>query len=184
MKEQNLVAKDVFSFWLNRDPDASAGGELVFGGVDPKHYKGKHTYVPVTLKGYWQFDMGDLLIDGQSTGYCANGCAAIVDSGTSLLAGPTVCVLEHLSCIFTSIMFCNNDTYGFCILFCFQTIVAQVNHAIGAEGIISTECKEVVREYGEMILELLVAQVWCLLLPLFYLNFYCDACVLYTDLAT
>ncbi|CAD6231776.1 unnamed protein product [Miscanthus lutarioriparius] len=108
MKEQKLVAKDVFSFWLNRDPDASAGGELVFGG-------------------YWQFDMGDLLIGGHSTGYCAGGCAAIVDSGTSLLAGPT-------------------------------TIVAQVNHAIGAEGIISTECKEVVREYGEMILELLIAE--------------------------
>jgi len=127
MKEQNLVEKDVFSFWLNRDPDASAGGELVFGGVDSKHYKGSHTYVPVTRKGYWQFDMGDLLIDGHSTGYCAGGCAAIVDSGTSLLAGPT-------------------------------TIIAQVNHAIGAEGIISTECKEVVREYGEMILELLIVQ--------------------------
>ena len=66
MKEQKLVEKDVFSFWLNRDPDASAGGELVFGGVDPKHYKGSHTYVPVTRKGYWQFDMGDLLIDGHS----------------------------------------------------------------------------------------------------------------------
>uniref|UniRef100_M8C8M6 Aspartic proteinase n=1 Tax=Aegilops tauschii TaxID=37682 RepID=M8C8M6_AEGTA len=127
MQEQKLIEKDIFSFWLNRDPDASAGGELVFGGVDKKHYKGKHTYVPVTRKGYWQFDMGDLLIGGESTGFCAGGCAAIVDSGTSLLAGPT-------------------------------TIVAQVNHAIGAEGIISTECKEVVREYGEMILELLVAQ--------------------------
>ncbi|KAF7096956.1 hypothetical protein CFC21_098836 [Triticum aestivum] len=127
MQEQKLIEKDIFSFWLNRDPDASVGGELVFGGVDKKHYKGKHTYVPVTRKGYWQFDMGDLLIGGESTGFCAGGCAAIVDSGTSLLAGPT-------------------------------TIVAQVNHAIGAEGIISTECKEVVREYGEMILELLVAQ--------------------------
>ncbi|KAM0889128.1 hypothetical protein ACQ4PT_027878 [Festuca glaucescens] len=127
MQEQKLISKDIFSFWLNRDPDATAGGELVFGGVDKKHYKGEHTYVPVTRKGYWQFEMGDLLIDGQSTGFCTGGCAAIVDSGTSLLAGPT-------------------------------TIAAQVNHAIGAEGIISTECKEVVREYGEMILEMLVAQ--------------------------
>ncbi|KAK1661759.1 hypothetical protein QYE76_049918 [Lolium multiflorum] len=127
MQEQKLIAKDIFSFWLNRDPDATTGGELVFGGVDKKHYKGEHTYVPVTRKGYWQFEMGDLLIDGQSTGFCTGGCAAIVDSGTSLLAGPT-------------------------------TIVAQVNHAIGAEGIISTECKQVVREYGEMILEMLVAQ--------------------------
>jgi phytepsin len=96
MQDQKLIANDIFSFWLNRDPDATAGGELVFGGVDQKHYKGKHTYVPVTRKGYWQFDMGDLLIDGQSTGFCAGGCAAIVDSGTSLLAGPTVCILGSL----------------------------------------------------------------------------------------
>ena len=44
--------------------------------------------------------------------------------------------------------------------------MAQVNHAIGAEGIISTECKEVVREYGEMILEMLVAQVFLLPPPI------------------
>uniref|UniRef100_J3KYY3 Peptidase A1 domain-containing protein n=1 Tax=Oryza brachyantha TaxID=4533 RepID=J3KYY3_ORYBR len=117
MKEQKLIAKDIFSFWLNRDPDAPTGGELIFGGVDPNHYKGNHTYVPVTRKGYWQFEMGDLLIDDYSTGFCAGGCAAIADSGTSLLGGPT-------------------------------TIVAQINHAIGAEGIVSMECKEVVREYG------------------------------------
>jgi len=34
-----------------------------------------------------------------------------------------------------------------------------VNEAIGAAGIISQECKEVVSQYGEMILELLIAQV-------------------------
>jgi hypothetical protein len=62
--------------------------------------------------------------------------------------------------------------------------VAQVNHAIGAEGIISAECKEVVREYGEMILELLIAQVWCLLLSLLPYDFHCDACVLYIDIAS
>lgn len=54
MVEQNLVGEKVFSFWLNGDPNAKKGGELVFGGVDPKHFKGQHTYVPVTKKGYWQ----------------------------------------------------------------------------------------------------------------------------------
>jgi phytepsin len=54
MIEQGLVKDPVFSFWLNRDPKAEEGGELVFGGVDPAHFKGEHTYVPVTTKGYWQ----------------------------------------------------------------------------------------------------------------------------------
>uniref|UniRef100_A0A0A0LRZ8 Aspartic proteinase n=1 Tax=Cucumis sativus TaxID=3659 RepID=A0A0A0LRZ8_CUCSA len=89
MVEQGLVKEPVFSFWLNRNAEEEEGGEIVFGGVDPKHYKGKHTYVPVTQKGYWQFDMGDVLIDGKPTGYCEGGCSAIADSGTSLLAGPT-----------------------------------------------------------------------------------------------
>lgn len=54
MVDQGLVREKVFSFWLNRDTVAEVGGEIVFGGVDPAHFKGKHTYVPVTRKGYWQ----------------------------------------------------------------------------------------------------------------------------------
>jgi phytepsin len=125
MVEQGLVNEEVFSFWLNRDENGKEGGELVFGGVDPNHFIGEHTYVPVTQKGYWQIEMGDFLLGNQSTGYCAGGCAAIVDSGTSLLAGPT-------------------------------TIVTQINHAIGAEGVVSMECKEVVSQYGDMIWDLLI----------------------------
>ncbi|GJZ10104.1 reverse transcriptase domain-containing protein [Tanacetum coccineum] len=34
------------------------------------------------------FDMGDVLVGGTSTGFFANGCAVIAESGTSLLAGP------------------------------------------------------------------------------------------------
>jgi len=54
MLKQGLIKEPVFSFWLNRNADEEEGGELVFGGVDPNHFKGKHTYVPVTQKGYWQ----------------------------------------------------------------------------------------------------------------------------------
>ncbi|CAL0302344.1 unnamed protein product [Lupinus luteus] len=126
--EQNLVSKKVFSFWLNADPNAKKGGELVFGGVDSKHFKGEHTYAPVTRRGYWQIEMGDFLIGGLSTGVCGGGCAVIVDSGTSLLAGPT-------------------------------PVVAEINHAIGAEGVLSVECKDVVSQYGELIWDLLVSGV-------------------------
>ncbi|KAM7474378.1 hypothetical protein LguiB_021621 [Lonicera macranthoides] len=69
MVEQGLVNDKVFSFWLNRDEKEKDRGELVFGGLDPKHYKGSRTYVPVTQKGYWQFEMGDFLVGNQSTGF-------------------------------------------------------------------------------------------------------------------
>ncbi|KAG6603789.1 Aspartic proteinase A1, partial [Cucurbita argyrosperma subsp. sororia] len=92
MVNQKLVKEPVFSFWLNRNAEEEEGGELVFGGVDPKHFKGQHTYVPVTTKGYWQFNIGDILIGGKPTEYCASGCSAIADSGTSLLAGPSTIV--------------------------------------------------------------------------------------------
>ncbi|KAL9248209.1 hypothetical protein vseg_021558 [Gypsophila vaccaria] len=128
MIDQKLVNEEVFSFWLDSNPEAKVGGEIVFGGVDPKHFKGKHTYVPLTRKGYWQFDMGDFLIGDYSTGFCAGGCAAIVDSGTSLLAGPT-----H--------------------------VITEINHAIGAEGVFSNECKDVVSLYGDQIWDLLVSGI-------------------------
>ncbi|XP_074321063.1 aspartic proteinase-like isoform X1 [Silene latifolia] len=128
MVGQELVSEEVFSFWLNRDPEGKIGGEIVFGGVDTKHFKGKHTYVPLTTKGYWQFEMGDFLIGNYSTGFCLGGCAAIVDSGTSLLAGPI-----H--------------------------VITEINHAIGAEGVLSNECKDVVSQYGDLIWYLLVSGI-------------------------
>ncbi|KAI3456479.1 hypothetical protein Pfo_013142 [Paulownia fortunei] len=127
MVKQGLVKEPVFSFWLNRNLKEEEGGELVFGGVDPNHFKGRHTYVPVTQKGYWQFEMGDVVIDGKESGYCSGGCSAIADSGTSLLAGPT-------------------------------TVVTMINHAIGASGVVSQECKAVVEQYGQTIMDLLLAE--------------------------
>lgn len=56
MIKQGTIKEPVFSFWLNRNAQDKEGGEIVFGGVDPNHFKGKHTYVPVTQKGYWQVD--------------------------------------------------------------------------------------------------------------------------------
>lgn len=127
MVKQGLVKDPVFSFWLNRNPNEEQGGELVFGGVDPAHFKGEHTYVPVTRKGYWQFAMGDVLIDGKPTGYCANDCSAIADSGTSLLAGPTTVITMINQAIGASGVYSQEcrtvvDQYGHSIL---QLLVAE-----------------------------------------------------------
>jgi len=87
---QKLVSDQVFSFWLNKDPNGALGGELLLGGIDSDHFIGTPTYVPLTSQTYWQFKLDDILYRETSLGYCgATGCNAIADTGTSLIAGPT-----------------------------------------------------------------------------------------------
>ncbi|XP_073460824.1 cathepsin D-like [Aquarana catesbeiana] len=85
---QKLVDTNVFSFYLNRNPDSPPGGELLLGGTDPKYYTGDFSYMNVTRKAYWQIRMNNVEVGGQLS-LCKGGCEAIVDTGTSLIIGPT-----------------------------------------------------------------------------------------------
>ncbi len=139
--DQGVLEEPVFSFWLNRNTEeGEQGGELVLGGVDPDHFTGEHTWVPVTRRGFWQFKMDGIDVDTigknsdesggvdgaeeeksssmlkKSVNVCSGGCQVIADTGTSLIAGPP----EEID---------------------------RINAAIGAESVVVEQCKMVVHDY-------------------------------------
>merc|ERR1712039_65968 len=86
--DSKKLAANAFAFYLG---SGGANGELVLGGVDPAHYTGDFSYVPVIETapgkyGYWALKMDDAKVGGNSI---TSVRKAIVDSGTSLLAVPT-----------------------------------------------------------------------------------------------
>jgi len=86
---QALVAsgempESVFAFHLGAT--ASTDGELTLGGVNSAHYTGEFSYVPLVSKSYWQVALDGFQLDNTAIGSTPY---AIVDSGTSMMAGPT-----------------------------------------------------------------------------------------------
>ncbi|CAK6974530.1 nothepsin [Scomber scombrus] len=89
MMAQKVVDEPVFSFYLTRKTSGSnLEGELLLGGIDEGLFNGPINWLPVTAKGYWQIKIDSVAVQGANA-FCHNGCQAIVDTGTSLIAGPT-----------------------------------------------------------------------------------------------
>ncbi|XP_031715066.1 nothepsin [Anarrhichthys ocellatus] len=93
MLAQKEVDEPIFSFFLSRKTSSGTPeGELLLGGKDEALYSGPINWLPVTAKGYWQIKMESIAVQGASS-LCPRGCQVIVDTGTSLIAGPTVDIL-------------------------------------------------------------------------------------------
>ncbi|KAI1489251.1 Asp-domain-containing protein [Biscogniauxia mediterranea] len=86
MVNQKLLDDAVFAFYLSGE-NGGDDSEVVFGGVDPDHYTGKITEIPLRRKAYWEVDF-DSISFGDETAELEN-TGVILDTGTSLIALPT-----------------------------------------------------------------------------------------------
>ena len=79
--ENKQLKNNLFSFYLgNNQP-----GELLLGDINKNYYNGNISYVPLTKLTYWQINLDSIKL-GTKEFNSVN--KAIIDSGTSLLAGP------------------------------------------------------------------------------------------------
>jgi len=95
----NLVSNGILpqgqvSFYLTDDGDS----EVTFGGYRPEFLASDIFWAPVKIQSYWQVAIDDITINNVPQKLCKGGCQVAVDTGTSMLAGPTDLInsLSHL----------------------------------------------------------------------------------------
>ena len=90
MIDQKVIMEQVFSIYLQKDGNDTSGGEITFGGIDNTKFSGDLTYVPISREGYWQFSLDGFAFDDQEI--CEDGCEAAINTGSTLILGPTQAV--------------------------------------------------------------------------------------------
>jgi hypothetical protein len=73
------------SFYLTDGGDS----EVTFGGYKSEYLASDIVWAPVKKESYWQVSIDDITFDNTPKNLCPNGCEVAVDTGTSMLAGPS-----------------------------------------------------------------------------------------------
>jgi len=63
--------------------------EITFGGYRSEVVASDIVWAPVSRQSYWQVKIEDITFDNKPTGLCGESCQVAVDTGTSMLAGPS-----------------------------------------------------------------------------------------------
>ena len=93
-----VLASNIFSFYLSTQRGSSADtSAMILGGIDADHVDGDFTYLPGQkyegLQAYWLIHGDDIKVGGESMDSCdgtlSKKCKFVVDTGTSILTGPS-----------------------------------------------------------------------------------------------
>jgi len=106
MIDQKAVPEPVFGFYLSGA--SGQDGEMTLGGLDSNHYEGDLTYVDLTSETYWETKLDGLTINGKSQ---TTATKVILDTGTSILAGPSADVKALAASVGAKPFFLNPKEY-------------------------------------------------------------------------
>lgn len=87
MIRDKVLKANMFAVFLGASD--SEGSEITFGEYRQERMAGELFWVPVSEPGYWQVAMKDITIKNEAQNLCNGRCQVAVDTGTSLMAGPT-----------------------------------------------------------------------------------------------
>ncbi|KAL1409733.1 hypothetical protein Q8F55_003730 [Vanrija albida] len=80
-------------FRNNRNAQAveNNGGEITFGGVNTSYYTGEINYISIADSNldYWRIPIESISVQGKNTGYKSSSPNAAIDTGTTLIGGPS-----------------------------------------------------------------------------------------------
>jgi hypothetical protein len=116
MIRDGVLKSNIFSvFFGSSDGEES---EITFGEYRQARMAEELFWVPVSIPGYWQVDMSDITVNGKRQNFCRGGCQVAVDTGTSLMAGPTE-IVNSLTAMLSVTTNCSNyaslPTLGFVV---------------------------------------------------------------------
>jgi cathepsin D len=88
--KQNKIERNLFSFYFNKNDTSKS--EIAFGGINRDKILGSTEdiqYFKVISKDYWEIKIDNIYYGNAKFNLCEKfHCTAIVDTGTSMIAGP------------------------------------------------------------------------------------------------
>merc|ERR1719410_2258351 len=86
------LKQPIFSVFLSSQEDETS--EVTFGDVKREHMASELFWVPLTgVSGYWEVRIDDITLNGRKQSVCQD-CRVAVDTGTSMLAGPSEIIFK------------------------------------------------------------------------------------------
>jgi len=81
---------------------------LLLGGTDPKYYEGTFVYSEVIYPSYWLVGADYVYVNGKILYTCDFTCPTVIDTGTSIIAGPPYILDPVINAIGNVSLDCSN----------------------------------------------------------------------------